>query len=169
MLCVPPPIGFEKIIFNGQVIVEVPDQTHKYGLLLSSTEGDFETNFCKKQPGIKGVIVSEDPCSCSFKHIPKSIGGLCTRRITDLHDLIDSNENLFLKLDIKGYEFEWIRNLKINHLQGVDQLILVLYPANTDQSNCIKKISTTHNLVHCIISSNSKYICTYLNKRFFLG
>ena len=166
MLCSELPVGFSKFVLQGEVMVEIPH--HKYGIILSSNEGAFESIFVEKQPGLKAVLVNEKDASIlDCKRVRKSIGGICNRNVTDLHDLLDSHENMFLKLDIKGYEFERLRSLKSNQLFDVDQLLIAMYPASTDHSETIKKISQTHNLVHCIVCGDRKFQCTYLHKKFF--
>ena len=116
-----------------------------------------------------------------IKWIPKNIGPKETNNTTNMHNLLEKYSNILLKMDIEGYEFEWIRSLNQTHLNNISQLVIEFHNCNNGKWNwdCLEKINNTFYLIHINGSSygdnfkiNNIIVpctleCTYLNKKHF--
>jgi Methyltransferase FkbM domain len=86
----------------------------------------------------------------------KNIGSENNDQETNLFDLIGEYNNIFLKMDIEGGEYPWLRALSVEQLQRFRQIIIEVHGCNddswgttwSDKLECLKKLSTTHFLVH---------------------
>lgn len=125
--------------------------------------------------------------------IKKNIGPINNETTTDLTDLFETNKNIFLKMDIEGSEWEWIKILKENHLENLSQLVIELHGITNDswhnnfifnsfnttvyeKVNCLEKLNKTHYLIHAHGNNADKITykgipnvieLTYLNKKYF--
>jgi len=169
---------------GGYVICELPNV--KYGCLLSGGIKDdisFEEDCLKKYPYLKcyafdGTINS---INTDFKNIfftKKNIGNKDNE--TNLHNIINSHENIFVKMDIEGSEVEWISTLDDNHLKKFAQIVIEIhYPNKLRHKNMFDKLNKHHLLVHIHANNWEKKIdkingiiipnvfeCTYVNKNF---
>jgi len=113
---------FEKIRLGkdydgGYVIAEIPNI--KYTTLLAGgIENDisFEEDFIKKYAidnayAFDGTINKLPKEISNITFIKKNIGFSNDNQNTNLHDIIDVNECIFVKMDIEGGEIPWIKSL----------------------------------------------------------
>jgi len=170
---------------GGYVIADIPDI--KYSLLVSAGIEDdisFEEDFIKKYKSLcyafDGTIEALPYNNSSINFIPMNIGSKDDLKETNLHKLIENNNNLFVKIDIEGSEVPWIESLHTSHLDKIEQLAIEFHQSsinkNTDIFNILNK---THVLIHlhpnnCLGLRNHNgvmipYIfeCTYIHKRHF--
>jgi hypothetical protein len=142
----------------------------EYDLLLSCGIGNdisFEKEFLKKYPTIKcyafdGTINMLPDYIERLEFINKNIGPLETQTTTNLHEIINRYNNIFLKIDIESYEFRWIQTLSREQLQKFKQIVIEYHfpftPASfshfdiplpvSEKMDVINKVATTHSIIH---------------------
>ena len=102
---------------GGYVVIDIPDA--KYDLLLAGGVADqvhFEDTFLDrwKVPcyAYDGTINSNFPKTKNpITFINKNIGPVETASETNMHDLFDKYNNIFVKMDIEGAEYPWFTSL----------------------------------------------------------
>ena len=75
---------------------------------------------------------------------------------SNLSDLIDKYNNIFLKMDIEGGEYDWLLHIFESQLNKFKQIVIEFHGItnngwNCDYNtkvNCLAKLSKTHYLVH---------------------
>lgn len=172
---------------GGYIIANIPDI--KYNIMLSGGILDdisFETDFVNKY-GVEcvafdGTIQRLPGNHNLIKFIKKNIGFYNTDNITNLHELIDNHDNIFVKMDIEGGEIPWIKSLSDEQMNKFSQIVMEFHkPFSNDEIDVFDKINKNHILVHfhgnncsnTIIYKNltmpSVFECTYLHKKFFVN
>jgi glycosyltransferase involved in cell wall biosynthesis len=132
-----------------------------------SNDINFEKQFCVKYPNIPcyaydGTIdkLPEDIPQINF--IKKNITYYNSDTTTNLIDLLDKYDNIFIKMDIETYEYRWIQSLSEKHLNKIKQLVIEFHYPFTyvvfkdldlpldvkDKLGVIEKITKTHTLIH---------------------
>ena len=89
-----------------------------------------------------------------------------------MFDVIDRYSNIFLKMDIEGGEFPWLHALSTDQLQHFQQIVIEIHGCNddswgaswNDKMDCLKKLSTTHFLVH-VHGNNHSGTRSYMIKK----
>lgn len=170
---------------GGYVIADIPDA--KYSILLSggieydiSFEEDFVKNFDVRCIAFDGTIDRLPGNNNTIEFVKKNIGSKNTNDVTNLHDIINENNNIFVKMDIEGAEILWIHSLSNDQLNKFDQIVMEFHVPFTDKEvNVFNKINKNHFLVHfhannCCGTRNHKDVvipnvfeCTYVHKKFF--
>jgi hypothetical protein len=170
---------------GGYVIADIPNA--KYNILLSgginddtSFEEDFINKFNTKVYAYDGTIDKLKKDNERIIFIKKNIGGTNSDGITNLHDIINSNSNIFVKMDIEGGEVEWLKNLSSEQINKFEQLVIEFHTPFTNEENDIfDKINKTHHLIHYHGNNcgNTRthlnnvmpnvFECTYVNKKYF--
>ena len=175
---------------GGYIITEIPNIN--YDLLLSGgidNDISFEEVLCDKynvkclafDGTINGVNTSND----NIKYIQKNIGIYNTENETNLFDIIDQYENIFLKMDIEGHEVDWVRNLTSEQLNKFSQMVIEFHfmvndlNITFDINDVFEKINKTHYLLHfhanncChpLVNHNgvnlpNVFECTFINKKY---
>ena len=172
---------------GGYIVVDIPE-VH-YSLLLSggiqndiSFEEDFIHLYSVNCYTFDGTIQRLPKENKSLIFVKKNIGATNSEILTNLHDLLESHANLFIKMDIEGGEIPWIKSLKEDHLDKIDQLIMEFhFPFSTEKAVIFDILNKTHVLVHfhgnnyCGVRYHMGVVipnvfeCTYLHKKFFTG
>uniref|UniRef100_A0A6C0BU31 Methyltransferase FkbM domain-containing protein n=1 Tax=viral metagenome TaxID=1070528 RepID=A0A6C0BU31_9ZZZZ len=158
---------------GGYVILDGLD----YNLLLScgiSNDIRFENKFLDKYNNIKcyafdGTIDSlpDENFNKNINFIKKNITNTNTIDTTNLLDIIDNNDNIFLKMDIETNEFQWLEILNTDQLLKFKQIVIefhfvfqesnfvddlftnLSFPISVERRiNCLKKLANTHYLLH---------------------
>ena len=171
---------------GGYIIAELPNP--KYTTLLAggiNNDISFEEDFLSKYPTVKcfafdGTIEKLPNENKSITFIKKNIGDTNTDTVTNLHDIIDANNNIFVKMDIEGGEIPWLKSLSTNQMNKFDQIVMEFHsPFTTNEKAVFDKLNATHHLIHIhgnnyagIRKQNGIYIpevfeCTYLHKKYF--
>jgi len=160
---------------EGYVIADIT--TIKYNILISAGIKDdisFEENFMNKYNSkviVYDGTINKLPKVSNITFINKNIG-----EENDLHDLIYNNRNIFIKMDIEGYEDTWLLNLSDYYLKKVDQIVIEFHRYNIDSLNKLNKyfilIHLHGNNCGDTVLRNGKIEhkvieLTYLNKRYF--
>ena len=89
--------------------------------------------------------------------IRKNIGAISNDHETNLSDLTSTYSNIFLKMDIEGGEFVWLKSVSSDTLSKFSQIVIEFHGINDnnwgtsypDKVACMKKLTETHYAVHC--------------------
>ena len=143
---------------GGYIIIE---NLSNYDVLLScgiANDDTFEHYFVNKYKtncfAFDGTINNIPHKHPKIKFIKKNIG--LTNDTTDMKNLINQYNNIFLKMDIEGSEFNWINNLSDIEINKFKQICIEFHLDHECSNNislnnkldAIKKLSHTHYCVH---------------------
>ena len=171
---------------GGYIITEIPNIN--YGLLLSAGVGNdisFEQEFCNKFNTkcltFDGTISNFNTNNDSITHITKNIRTNNNDLETNLFDIIEEYDDIFLKMDIEGYELEWVQSLTSEQLNKFSQMVIEFHWA-FHYEDVFDKINKTHYLLHfhannCChplveykgVNLPIVFECTFVNKRYIDG
>jgi hypothetical protein len=173
---------------GGYIIAEIPNI--KYSLFLSGgIENDisFEEDFIIKYPNVKtfafdGTIKYLPKRNPNIVFVKKNIGFETNMKFTNLHNIINANESIFIKMDIEGAEIPWINSLNDEQLNKFEQIVIEFhFPFSNKEVSVFDKINKNHYLIHfhgnnsCGVRNHKDVIipnvfeCTYLHKKYFVG
>jgi hypothetical protein len=171
---------------GGYIIAEIPNI--KYTTLLSGGIDDdisFEEDFLKKYAvdnayAFDGTINKLPKENTQITFIKKNIGFINDNENTNLHNIIDVNECIFVKMDIEGGEIPWIKSLNDQQMNKFEQIVIEFHwPFSNAEIDVFNKINTNHYLIHfhgnnCCGTINHNGVripnvfeCTYLHKKYF--
>lgn len=127
----------------------ISDEFNNYDFLLS---GGFDNNLSFEKDFIKKYNVKCDIFDKEISKIDVPDG------INFINKYIDKNtlkpyfqiyDNMFLKLDIEGSEYEVFANLSRNEMKKIKQMTIEFhYILEKDKLNILNKINNTHWLIH---------------------
>jgi len=181
-----PKVRLGKDFDGGYVIIDVPNV--KYDTILSCGIKDdisFEEDFLKKYSETKciafdGTIENLPKENNDIEFIKKNIGIHNDEKVTDLKDIMNSNKNIFLKMDIEGTERPWVKSLNYDQINKLEQAVIEFHwPFSWDDIEIFDKLNDCHYLVHIHannycgmrnhggINIPNVFECTYLNKKHF--
>ena len=180
-----PKIRLGKEYDGGYVIVEIPD-IH-YSVLLSggieydiSFEEEFVANYAVKCFAFDGTIQRLPKENNSIEFVKKNIDYDTTDTTTNLHEYIESYDTIFIKMDIEGYEIDWLKGIDEEQLNKVEQIVIEFHhPFTAKEVDIFEKLNQTHFLVHfhgnnCCGTHTHRGVvfpnifeCTYLHKKYF--
>lgn len=122
----------------------------------------FDNEFCKLYPDLKGVAfdgtishVPDLPPQVEF--IRKNIGPDETEVTSNLKNFCETYSNIFLKMDIEGFEWSWLNSLESDkHLLKFKQIVMECHGILDDSMEAtwnektlaLQKLAKTHKLVH---------------------
>lgn len=174
-----PKVRLGRAYDGGYVIADIPGIT--YSCLISggiSNDISFEEDFIQKYEtscyAFDGTINSL-PSPSTIQFTKKNIGAKNNASTTNLHSLLDSNKNVFVKMDIEGHEFEWLRSLSSAQMDKISQIVIEFH--NPFRKNIFNKFSN-HVLVHfhgnnCCGTTlfdraqvPNTFECTYIHKKY---
>jgi hypothetical protein len=172
---------------GGYIICEIP--TLEYSILLSGGVSDdisFEEDFLNKHPSLTcyaydGTMNNKFPSTSeNIIFINKNITHENTENTTNLNDMIETNDNIFLKMDIEGWEVPWINSLSNDQLNKFAQIVIEFHtPFTANEQIMFEKINKTHVLTHLHPNNCANVIwhsgliiaevfeCTYINKKYY--
>ena len=160
----------------------------KYDCYISagiSTEESFSRDFINKynmnEYNSFGFDGNEYTNKISF--IKKNINSFNDINNTNLHELIDKYNNIFLKMDIEGGEYPWLLPIDSNKLNKIKQIVIEFHGITNnswgcnynDKVKCLEKLSNTHYIIHAhgnnygpVVNNIPDVIeLTYVNKNYF--
>lgn len=128
----------------------------EYDIFISCGIGNdisFEKDFLDKYNipcyAFDGTIEKLPEEDKRIQFIKKNIAGTESENTTNLKNLLESNTNVFIKMDIEGFEYEWIYSLEQKHLNAIKQLVIEFHnPFETIRFEQIGKISNLFFLCH---------------------
>lgn len=114
----------------------------------------------------------------------KNIGNFNDDSHTDLSFLLDKYNNIFLKMDIEGSEYKWIKTVSEEMLSNIKQIVIEFHGICDDtydcrfqdKIECFEKLNKTHYITHIHANNYSPILfnaipivieLTYINKRYF--
>ncbi len=171
---------------GGYIVADVPNA--KYDLLLAGgidNDISFEEQFLTKYEtsrclAFDGTITSAPTTNPKIEYVCRNIGGVNEGNVSDLHDILDQYQNIFVKMDIEGHEIPWYISLKDEHMNKLEQIVMEFHwPFSKVEAAVFAKINRTHHLIHfhpnnCLGVSQHAGVwipnifeVTYLHKRHF--
>jgi hypothetical protein len=173
---------------GGYVIVEIPNV--QYNLLLAggikndiSFEEAFSSIYGSRCVAFDGTINNLPKLNTNIEFVKKNIGAGNTDTLTNLHEYIDINEKIFVKMDIEGGEIPWIKSLSDTQMYKFEQIVIEFHKPYTKkkEDGIFAKMNKHHVLVHfhpnnCCGTRIYKGVvmpnifeCTYLHKKYFVN
>lgn len=82
--------------------------------------------------------------------VSKNIGPQMTDMTVNLGRLISQYNNIFLKMDIEGAEYDWLLSLSVKQLTNFKEIVIEFHNINTDcrVANVWKLLNSTHMAIH---------------------
>ena len=119
----------------------------------------------------------------NISFIKKNIYCFSDNNNSDLSYLINKYNNIFLKMDIEGGEYNWLLSIDESKLSKFKQIVIEFHGI-TDNSwgchydnkiKCLEKLSNTHYIIHAHGNNYGKVVnnipdvieLTYVNKKYF--
>lgn len=146
-----------------------------------SFEEDFVKKFNVRCVAFDGTINKLPKENTAIEFVKKNIGYENTEQVTNVHDLINAHENIFVKMNIAGGEIPWIKSLSDEQMNKFDQIVIEFHsPFSDNEIDVFDKINKNHVLVHfhgnnCCgtrihkdVEIPNVFECTYLHKKFFV-
>jgi hypothetical protein len=173
---------------GGYVVCNIPNV--EYDVLLSAgidRDTSFEDEWLEKYPTKKCIAFDGTITECPSKHsnfiwVNKNIGGSSDSKHTNLHDILDSNNSIFLKMDIEGAEIPWLQSLSSSQMNKLSQIVIEFHsPFSRTENAMFEKINKTHKLLHfhgnncCGTREHNGVVipnvfeCTYVHNRYITG
>lgn len=129
----------------------------KYDALISggiSYDTSFEEHLLQLYPSLNGYCydgsVNDLPVYNDRLVFHKLyISNKNTENTTNLHDVIERYDDIFMKMDIEGSEFDFLDSLTSDHMQRIKQLVIEIhFPDTLEKWNVLRKLQQSHYLVH---------------------
>ena len=160
---------------GGYVVIDGYTYDHYIGCGVGGNVS-FDFEFLTPQPNLTGLIFDGSinfyprfPSHVYFVH--KNIGNMNTGETTNLNNETKAFKNIFMKIDIEGHEWKWIRSF--NNFANIKQFVIEVHglfpdPATWDWAGKtgfdsddvyegLKKINETHHLVHFHSNTSAEY------------
>jgi hypothetical protein len=180
-----PKIRLGKEFDGGYILADIPNIS--YSILLAGGILDdisFEENFVDKYNlkcmAYDGTISELPTPHKRIEFVKKNIGSTNSDTITNLHDIINLNTNIFVKMDIEGGEIPWIKSLNDEQMNKFEQIVMEFHePFSNAEVDVFDKLNKSHVLIHfhgnncCGVRFHNGVIipnvfeCTYLHKKYF--
>lgn len=183
-----PKIRLGKDNDGGYIICDIPNINYNI-LIAGGIEDDtsFEEDFSKIYKNTKCLLfdgtierLPKENYSENIIFIQKNIGFDNTDTFTNLHEIINVNRSIFIKMDIEGWEIPWIKSLSDEQMDKFEQIVIEFHnPFSNEENDVFNKINNSHILVHfhgnncCDIRLYKNVMipnvfeCTYLHKKYF--
>lgn len=156
-----------------------------------SNDINFELDFlamhsnvnCNAYDGtIMALPTSSHPHHSRIHFHKMNIGPQNKHDTTNLHDILDTHQNIFLKMDIEGSEWDWLASISDDHINNIAQLVIeyhwILKNDSEKRFAMLSRIASTHYLVHLHVNNYAPVLsmyndielpdvfeCTYVAKR----
>ena len=123
-------------------------------------DGEFlqKYNYIKKEDAFAfdGTINNYCMSTENINFFKKNISNKNDNLHTNLHDLIDKYNDIFLSMDIEGFEYLWLQSLTLDQLKSFKQIAIELHDLNNTNNqlkiammiNGLEKLNKTHYIVH---------------------
>jgi hypothetical protein len=93
-----------------------------------------------------------------------NIGSVNNQDTTNLEDLLNKYDRIFLKMDIEGGEYDWILSLDEKKLRGIKQMVIEFHGINDntwgcgkeDKMKCLQKLFNSHYIIHVHGNNHAK-------------
>ena len=175
---------------GGYVIGELPDNYDCYISAGVANEESFSRDFINKYEMNKdnsfafdGTIINYPKnYTNNITFIKKNINSFNDDINTNMSFLIEKFNNIFLKIDIEGGEYNWLLSLSNEQLNKFKQIVIEFHglPDDSwgcnylDKIKCLEKLSISHYIIHAHGNNCGKMIngipegleLTYINKKY---
>jgi hypothetical protein len=146
---------------GSYIICDIPDP--KYDAFISGgidKNIEFELEFlkiyddidiCYAYDGtIDDIPYSDKPTFNKIKFIKKNIGSENNDKISNLTEVFENYNNIFMKLDIEGGEFPLFNTISDDNLKKIKQLVIEIHGAHhsINNWNILKQLNKYHKIVH---------------------
>lgn len=173
---------------GGYIVCDIPNVN--YDILIAGGVADditFEEHLSTIYPNINCLAFDGTPyCKINTSNvtnitfIQKNIGTHNDSANTNLFDIIEQYDNIFLKMDIEGAELPWLNCLSEEQQNKFSQIVMEFhFPFSEEDKNIFRNLNKTHLLVHLhgnncpagvfnhrgVIIPNV-FECTYINKKY---
>lgn len=177
---------------GGYVICDISDNYDCYISCGVAYEASFDRDFLNKYKNIgknnsfafDGTIIDYPyHFTKNITFIKKNINTFNDDKNTNLFDIIEKYDNIFLSLDIEGNEYPWLLSLSDNQLKKFKQICVEFhgvcdnswYDNYKNKIKCFEKLNKFHYITHAHNNNNGDIIngipnvleLTYLNKSLF--
>ncbi len=157
---------------GGYIIVKDNiESNNNYDILISAGISDdisFEIDFLREFENvntcfaydntISEIPICNDPFSNKIQYIPKNISSRENEsdKLTNLHNLLTTYKDIFLKMDIEGSEYEFFNSLDLDKMRSLKQIVVEFhYPCiNEAMWSILGRLTETHWLVHLHPNNN---------------
>jgi hypothetical protein len=158
---------------GGYVIANIPD----YDCYISAGVGgdesfsnDLINHFnIKESHGFDGtidILPINAPEGMNFYRM--NISPYQSKNTVNLRRYIDNFKDIFLKMDIEGYEYPWLNSLSLSDLKKFKQITIEFHGINDNSLNytyemkqqCLNKLFQTHYIIH----AHGNNCCKTINK-----
>ena len=157
-----------------------------------SDEESFSRDFIKKYNMNEINSFAFDGTISSYPHnytnniafIKKNINTFNDENNTNLSNLIEKYNNIFLKMDIEGCEYPWLLSLSLEQLSKFKQIVIEFHGITdnewgfsySDKVKSFEKLSKTHYIIHAhgnncahVVNNIPSVIeLTFVNKTYFI-
>ena len=163
----------------------VADLDGEYDCYISagiSNEESFSRDFIQKYKmnehnsfGFDGTIQSYPyQYTKNISFIKKNIGGFNDDNHSNLDFLMNTYNNIFLKMDIEGGEYPWLFHVEESQMNKFKQIVIEFHGITSNYWNCnysnklkcLEKLSKTHYIVHAH-GNNHAPVVNNINKNYF--
>lgn len=176
---------------GGYIIGEINSPYDCYISAGVSCEESFSRDFIKKYKMDKtkcfafdGTIEKyPDGYTDDITFFKKNINIINDNNNTNLFFLFEKFDNIFVKMDIEGWEYPWILNMPEEYLKKIKQMTIEFHgiyddswdTLHKDKAKCWKKLVSTHYNIH-VHGNNFGGVrnkipetieVTYINKNYF--
>ena len=136
---------------GGYVIADLG--TGAYDMFLSAgvdNDVSFEEQFLKAHPSI-GCVAYDGTIGANW---PKTDAPITFKNenITKSNNMgtyLDAHDNVFIKMDIEFWEYEWILSLSDEQLQAIKQIVLEVHIPSTEMHyEALRRLMSTHVCIH---------------------
>lgn len=160
---------------GGYVVVDCYEYDYYIGCGVGGN-CSFEAGFLSSRPNINGLIfdgtIKYYPIFSNHVYfVPKNIADHNTSYLTNLNNECYIHNDIFLKMDIEGHEWNWIKSFQ--EFDGIKQMTIEVHglfrdPKTFDWTTIsnhsyqdildgLKKINETHYLVHFHSNTSAEY------------
>lgn len=161
---------------GGYVVVDGYDYDYYIGCGVGGN-ASFDFEFLQNRPNMTGLVFDGSinfyprfPSHVYFVH--RNIGVSNTQQTTNLNNETKQHKNIFMKMDIEGHEWKWIRSFE--NFSNIKQFVIEIHGLFPDLDNyngwgndvgfdsedvyeAMKKINQTHYLIHFHSNTSAEY------------
>ena len=176
---------------GGYVIGEIDVEYDCYISAGVSNEESFSRDFINKYNMNKSNCFAFDGTIDTYPYvytdkitfIKKNINNYNDEKNTDLGFLIDNYSNIFLKMDIEGWEYPWLLCMGEERLARISQIVMEFHGITDDgwgyvnekKVKCLEKLARTHFIIHAHGNNHGPVVdripdvieLTFVNKNLF--
>lgn len=176
---------------GGYVFAELNDVYDCYISAGISNEESFSRDFINRYNidknnsyGFDGTIIDYPyQYTQNIQFIKKNINNFNDDNNSNLLNLTDVYNNIFLKMDIEGGEYTWLLQIDESRLNKFKQIVIEFHGITNngwgcnydDKVKCLEKLSKTHYIIHAHGNNHGPVVnnipdvieLTYINKNYF--